>query len=173
VVKRTSGNATSDLVQRGLKNRKFNIIYSVRTSLSLAISGTVGKCKNRERATEHYKKIWTAPLNFNKCEQKCNASEKRDGNCHVFAIAAGQFYLHSYWLTAGIWAFLSGFPVPFKNFPEAAQYPSGIFQLLSYTLLAVPSGYTAFKSISKWLSAKTLQLRATFLLTTIKSRRNI
>jgi hypothetical protein len=101
-------------------------------------------------------------LTFNKCEQKCNASEKRDGNCHVFAIAAGQFYLHSYWLTAGIWEFLSGFPIPFKNFPEAAQYPLGIFQQLSNILLAVPSGFTALKSISQWLLAKTWQLRARF-----------
>jgi hypothetical protein len=36
-------------------------------------------------------------------------------------IAAGQFYLLSYWMTAGIWTFPSGFPMPFKNFPEAFQ----------------------------------------------------
>jgi hypothetical protein len=36
-------------------------------------------------------------------------------------IAARKFYLFSYWLVAGIWAFPSGFPIPFKNFPEAAQ----------------------------------------------------
>jgi hypothetical protein len=36
-------------------------------------------------------------------------------------IAAGQFYLLSYWMTAVIWAFPSGFPIPFKNFPEAFQ----------------------------------------------------
>jgi hypothetical protein len=36
-------------------------------------------------------------------------------------IAAGQFYLFSYWLTANIWAFPSGFPIPFKNCPEAFQ----------------------------------------------------
>jgi hypothetical protein len=35
-------------------------------------------------------------------------------------IAAGKFCLLSYWLVAGIWAFPSGFPIPFKNFPEAA-----------------------------------------------------
>jgi hypothetical protein len=45
VVKRASGNATSALVQRGLKNRKFNIIFSVRTSLSLAISGVLESAK--------------------------------------------------------------------------------------------------------------------------------
>jgi hypothetical protein len=36
-------------------------------------------------------------------------------------IAAGQVYLLSYWMTAGIWAFPSSFPLPFKNFPEAFQ----------------------------------------------------
>jgi hypothetical protein len=36
-------------------------------------------------------------------------------------IAAGKFFLLSNWLVAGIWAFLSGFPIPFKNFPEAGQ----------------------------------------------------
>jgi hypothetical protein len=35
---------------------------------------------------------------------------------------------------AFIWAFHSGFPIPFKNYPEAIQKPWGIFQLLSYTL---------------------------------------
>jgi hypothetical protein len=52
-------------------------------------------------------------------------------------IAAGKFCLLSYWLAAVIWAFPSGFPTPFKNFPEAAQYTLGISQQLSYTLLAV------------------------------------
>jgi hypothetical protein len=71
-------------------------------------------------------------------------------------IAAGQFYLLSYWMTAVICAFPSGFSIPFKNFPLAFQYPLGISQRLSYTLLAVPSGYpTGFKSISQRLSAKT------------------
>jgi hypothetical protein len=65
-------------------------------------------------------------------------------------IAPGQLYLLSYWMTASIWAFPSGFPIPFKNFPEAFQYPLGISQQLSYTFLAVPSGCpTAFKSISQ------------------------
>jgi hypothetical protein len=36
-------------------------------------------------------------------------------------IAAGQFYLLSYWLTADIRAFSSGFPTPIKNCPEAFQ----------------------------------------------------
>jgi hypothetical protein len=32
-------------------------------------------------------------------------------------IAAGQFYLPSYWMIAVICAFPSGLPIPFKNFP--------------------------------------------------------
>jgi hypothetical protein len=48
--------------------------------------------------------------------------------------AAGQFYLLSYWLAVGIWAFPSGFPILFKNCPEAFQQPLGISQRLSYTL---------------------------------------
>jgi hypothetical protein len=41
--------------------------------------------------------------------------------------AAGQFYLLYYWLADGIWAFPSGFPLPFKNCPEAFQLPFGHF----------------------------------------------
>ncbi len=77
-------------------------------------------------------------------------------------IAAEQFYLLSYWMTAVIWAFPSGFPIPYKNFPEAFQ-PLGIFHRLSYTLLAVPNGYaTAFQSISQQLSAKIWQFPTLF-----------
>jgi hypothetical protein len=36
-------------------------------------------------------------------------------------IAAGKSSLISYWLVSDIWAFPSGFPIPFRNFPEAAQ----------------------------------------------------
>jgi hypothetical protein len=36
-------------------------------------------------------------------------------------IAAGKFSLISYWLVAGIYAFSSSFPIPFRNFLEAAQ----------------------------------------------------
>jgi hypothetical protein len=35
-------------------------------------------------------------------------------------IAAGKFSLLS-WLVADIWVFPSGFLIPFRNFPEAAQ----------------------------------------------------
>jgi hypothetical protein len=38
-----------------------------------------------------------------------------------FPIAAGKFSLLSYRLVAGIWAFPSGIPIPFRKFPEAAQ----------------------------------------------------
>ncbi len=33
-------------------------------------------------------------------------------------IAARKFSLFSYWLVADIWAFPSGFPIPFRNFPD-------------------------------------------------------
>jgi hypothetical protein len=67
-------------------------------------------------------------------------------------IAIGKFSLLSYWLLAGIWAFPSGFPIPFRNFPEAAQKPLGISQRYSIPfsqysaavqqpLRAFPSGY--------------------------------
>jgi hypothetical protein len=56
------------------------------------------------------------------------------------SIAAGKFSILSYWLVAGIWAFPSSFPVPFRNFPEAAQKPLGISQRLFYTLLTVLIG---------------------------------
>jgi hypothetical protein len=36
-------------------------------------------------------------------------------------IAAEKLSLLSYWLVADIWAFPSGFPILFRNFPEAAQ----------------------------------------------------
>jgi hypothetical protein len=39
----------------------------------------------------------------------------------VLLIAAGQFYLLSYWLKVGIWTFPSDFPIPSKNCPEAIQ----------------------------------------------------
>ncbi len=65
----------------------------------------------------------------------------------VAPTAAGQFYILSYWLVAGIWAwaFPSGFPIPLKNCLEAFQIALGISQQLSNTLLAMPNGHpTAF-----------------------------
>jgi hypothetical protein len=35
-------------------------------------------------------------------------------------IAARKFSLLSYWVVVGFWAFPSGFPIPSKNFLEAA-----------------------------------------------------
>jgi hypothetical protein len=46
-------------------------------------------------------------------------------------IAAGQFYLLSYWLTADIWDFTAAF-----------QYPLRIFQRLSNSLWAFPSSFS-------------------------------
>jgi hypothetical protein len=66
------------------------------------------------------KKTFTTPSTFDKCKQKRSASEKIDGNCHVFANSHWAILLLSYWLTAGIWAFPSGFPIPFKYCPEAS-----------------------------------------------------
>jgi hypothetical protein len=45
--------------------------------------------------------------------------------------ATEQFYLLFYWLTAGTFAFPSGFPIPFENCPEAFQTPLGIPQWIS------------------------------------------
>jgi hypothetical protein len=116
----------------------------------------VGKRKNRRRCAERFKNFQQACLTFNNCKQKRSSSEEKNGNCYIFANAAGQFYLLSYCLTADIWAFPSGLPIPFKNCPEAFQWPLGISQRLFYTLIAVLSGYpTTFKSISQRLSAKT------------------
>jgi hypothetical protein len=64
----------------------------------------------------------------------------------VAPTAARQFYILSYWLVAGIWAFPSGFPIPMKNCLEAFQIALGISQQLSYTLLAMPNRHpTAFR----------------------------
>jgi hypothetical protein len=132
--------------------------------LSLAKSAKVGKSKNRKRATEHFKnlsQLLRLLINVNK-----NTTLQRKGMeiTTFLPIAAGKFSLLSYWLVADIWAFPSGFSIPFENCPEAAQYPLGISQRLFYTLLAVLSGCpTAFKSISQQLSAKTWQFPSLFL----------
>jgi hypothetical protein len=81
----------------------------------------VGKSKNRKRAAEHKKKIsqlLQLLINVNR-----NAALQRKGMeiATFLPIATGKFCLLSYWLVAGIWAFPSGFPIPFKNLPEAGQ----------------------------------------------------
>jgi hypothetical protein len=81
----------------------------------------VGKSKNRRRTAEHFYNFppflrLLINVNRNTATQK-----KYMEIAAVLPIAAGQCYLLSYWLTADIWAFPSGFPIPFKNFPEAFQ----------------------------------------------------
>jgi hypothetical protein len=48
-----------------------------------------------------------------------NAALQRKGIeiAKFLPIAAGKLFLLSYWLVAGIWAFPSSFPIPYKNFP--------------------------------------------------------
>jgi hypothetical protein len=49
----------------------------------------VGKCKRGEEPLRVFK-LSTAPSTFNKCNhQKHSASEKRDGNSHIFANSLG------------------------------------------------------------------------------------
>jgi hypothetical protein len=109
----------------------------------------VRRGNNRKRAAEHFKKfsqLLRLLINVNR-----NTSLQRKGMeiATFLPIAAGKFSLLSYWLLASIWEFPSGFPILFRNFPEAAQKPLGISQRLFYTLLTVLSGCpTAFKSIS-------------------------
>jgi hypothetical protein len=52
-----------------------------------------------------------------------NAALQRNGMeiAMFLPIDTRKFSLLSYWLVAGFWAFPSGFPTPFKNFPEVAQ----------------------------------------------------
>jgi hypothetical protein len=67
-------------------------------------------------------KISTVPLTFNKYEQKRFAFQRKGLEIAMFQpIAAEHFCLASNWLTAGIWAFLSSFPIPSKTCPEAIQ----------------------------------------------------
>jgi hypothetical protein len=73
----------------------------------------VGKSKYRKRAAEH-----RLLINVNR-----NTTFQRKGMkiAMFLQIDTGKFCLFSYWLVAGIWAFPNEFPIPFKNFPEAAQ----------------------------------------------------
>jgi hypothetical protein len=81
----------------------------------------VGKSKNRRRAALHFKnfpQLLRLLINVNR-----NASVQRKYMeiSTFLSIATGQFYLLSYWLTVDSCAFPSGFPIPFKNCPEAFQ----------------------------------------------------
>jgi hypothetical protein len=44
-----------------------------------------------------------------------------------FSSATGQLWLLFYWLLAGVWAFPSGFPIPFQQCPTAVQQPLRAF----------------------------------------------
>jgi hypothetical protein len=81
----------------------------------------VGKSKNRKRAAEHFKncsQLLRLLINVNR---NIPLQGKWMEIATFLPIAAGKFSLLSYWLVADIWAFPSGFPIPFRNFPEAAQ----------------------------------------------------
>jgi hypothetical protein len=65
--------------------------------------------------------IFHSSFDFKKCGQKGGLQRKWMEIATFLPIAAGKFSLLSYWLVGGIWAFPSAFPIPFKNFPEAAQ----------------------------------------------------
>jgi hypothetical protein len=81
----------------------------------------VGRSKTRKRAAEHFlnfSQLLRLLINVN----RNTAFQRKVMEIATFLpIAAGKFSLLSYWLVAGIWAFPSGFPIPFRNFPEAAQ----------------------------------------------------
>jgi hypothetical protein len=81
----------------------------------------VGKSKNRKRAAEHVKYVSQLLLLLTKVNRNMTLQRKRMEIATFLPIAAGKYSLLSYWLVAGILAFPSGFPLPFKNFPEAAQ----------------------------------------------------
>jgi hypothetical protein len=122
----------------------------------------VGKSKNRRRTAEHFKKF-SQLLQFLINVNSVVLHRKEMKIATFWSIAAGQLCHFSYWLTAGISLFPSGFPIPCKNCQEAFKEPLGISLRLSYTLLAVPRGYsTTFQRISQQLSAKTWQLPSFF-----------
>jgi hypothetical protein len=79
----------------------------------------VGKSNNRKRAAEHFtnfSQLLRLLINANR-----NTALQSKEVAMFLPIAAGKFCLLSYWLSPGIWAFPSGFPIPIRNFPEAAQ----------------------------------------------------
>jgi hypothetical protein len=90
------------------------------TSLSLAKSDLVGKSKNRRRTAKHFKKfLWLLRLIIN--VNRNSALQRKGMEIDTFLpIAPGQFCRLSYWLMVGIWAFPSGFSIPFKNCQESS-----------------------------------------------------
>jgi hypothetical protein len=102
----------------------------------------VGKSKNGRKTAERFQNLPQLLRLLIKVKQKCSASQKRDGNFHVFA--------------NNRWAIPSPLILDDSGF-------LGIYQRLSYNLLAVPSSCpTAFKNISQQLSAKTRQFPSFF-----------
>jgi hypothetical protein len=92
-----------------------------RTSLSLAKSGMDGKSKNRRRPAEGFK-IFHCFLRLLINKNRNKPIQRKGMEIATFLpIADWKVCLVSYWLTAGIWAFPSGFPIPSKNCPEAIQ----------------------------------------------------
>jgi hypothetical protein len=81
----------------------------------------VRKSKNRRRTAEHFKNFPQLLRLLINVDRYILLHRKGMKIATFLPIAAGQFYLLSYWMTAGIWAFPSGFPIPLKNFSEAFQ----------------------------------------------------
>jgi hypothetical protein len=81
----------------------------------------VGKSKNWNRAAEHFKNFSQLLRLFINVNRNTSLKKNRIEIAKFLPTAAGKFFLLSYWLVAGIWAFSSGFSIPFKNFSEAVQ----------------------------------------------------
>jgi hypothetical protein len=81
----------------------------------------IGRSNNRKRAAEH-EKLFSQFLFLLINVNRNMALHRKGMEISMFLpIAAGKFSLLSYWLVAAIWAFPSSFPIPLRNFPEAAQ----------------------------------------------------
>ncbi len=89
--------------------------------MSLAKSGMVGKNTNRRRTAEHFLNFPQLLRLLINVDRYVLLHRKGMEIATFLPVAAGQFYLLSYWMTAVIWTFPSGFPIPFKNFSEAFQ----------------------------------------------------
>jgi hypothetical protein len=86
----------------------------------------VGKNKNRRRTAERLKNFPQLLQLLINVDRYVLLHRKGMEIATFLPIAAGQFYLLSYWMTVVILAFPSVFPILFKNFPEAFQYLLGI-----------------------------------------------
>jgi hypothetical protein len=81
----------------------------------------VGKNKNRGRTAERLKNFPQLLQLLINVDRYVLLHRKGMEISTFLPKAAGQFYLLSYWMTVVIWAFPRGFPILFKNFPEAFQ----------------------------------------------------